>query len=90
MKTRNTLAATALILATSFAGVSSANVSSGALGADVRSAIGIGNVSVSVNDDGVATLFGNVETRSDESAAKMAALEYPGVSGVRSLVSISN
>ena len=90
MKTRNTLAATTLILAASFAGVSSANVSSGELGASIQSSIGTGNVSVSVNDEGLATIFGNVENRSDENTAKMAALEFPGVTGVRSLVSISD
>ena len=90
MKTRNALAATALILATSFAGISSANVSSGELESNIRSSLSTGTVSVSVNDEGLATLFGNVENRSDENTAKMAALEFPGVTGVRSLVSISD
>ena len=90
MKTRNALAATTLILASSFAGISSANVSSGELAADIQSALGTGNISVDVNDNGVATLFGNVENRSDEQTAKVAALEFPGVTNVRSLVSISD
>ena len=90
MKTRNALAATALILGTSFAGISSANVSSSELATEIQSSLNEGNVSVSVNDQGVATLFGIVENRGDETTAKMAALEYPGVTDVRSLLVTSD
>ena len=90
MKTRNALAATALILATSFAGISSANVSSSELATEIQSSLNEGNVSVSVNDQGVATLFGIVENRGDENTAKVAALEYPGVTDVRSLLVTSD
>ena len=90
MKTRHALAATALIFATSFAGVSSANISTGSIATDVQSAIGTGTVSVTVNDAGLATLFGSVETRVDENAAKMAALEFPGVNEVQSSIIVNN
>ena len=90
MKTRHALAATALILATSIAGVSSANTSTGSIATDVQSAVGSGIVGATVNDEGLATLFGSVETRVDENAAKMAALEFPGVNEVQSSIIVNN
>ena len=90
MKTRNTVAAAALVLATTFAGVSSANVSTGSIDLDVQSAANSAGVGVSVSDDGVASLFGNVDSRADEQAAKMAALEFPGVTSVISNINASN
>ena len=89
MTIRNTIAATVLVLATSVTGAVFANVSTGSIGVDVQSAVSDGNVSVTVKD-GVATLFGVVETRVDSNAAERAARNFAGVTDVVNLVNVSN
>lgn len=87
MKLRNSLIA--LVLATAFAGVASASISTGSLGNDVQSAAGSGHVSVTLQN-GVATLFGGVDSQVEANAAELAAADFPGVSKVISHISVSN
>lgn len=89
MKIRNTLAASTLVLATAFAGIASANLSTGSIGTDVQSAAGSGHVSVSVKD-GIAYLFGGVESRTDSNAAELAAANFDGVESVVNRIYVSN
>ena len=89
MTIRNTIAATVLVLATTVTGAVSANVSTGSIGVDVQSAVSEGNVSVTVKD-GVATLFGVVETRVDSNAAERAARNFAGITDVINHVNVSN
>ena len=89
MTIRNTLAASALILATAFAGIASANISTGSLGVDVQSAAGSGHVGVMLRN-GIATLTGGVDSQVEANAAEMAAAAFPGVETVISHISVSN
>ena len=73
MTIRNTLAASALILTTAFAGIASASISTGSLGIDVQSAAGSGHVGV-ILKDGVATLTGGVDSQVEANAAELAPL----------------
>lgn len=89
MTIRHTLAASTLVLAIAFAGVASATVSTGSIGTDVQSAAGSGHVSVSVRD-GVAYLFGGVESRTEANAAELAAANFDGVERVVNRIYISH
>lgn len=89
MKIRNTIATSILVVATAFAGAASANLSTGSIDVDVQSAVGTGHVSVLVID-GVATLFGAVESAVDFNAAEYAAASYEGVDRVQNHLSINN
>lgn len=89
MTIRNTIAVSALVLATTFAGVASANLSTGSIGTDVQSAVGSGHVSVSVKD-GVAYLFGGVESRTEYNAAELAAANFEGVKSVVNRIYVSH
>lgn len=89
MKLRNTIATSILLAATAFAGTVSANTSTGSIDIDVQSAVGAGHVSVLVSD-GVATLFGAVESRVDFNAAEYAAVNFEGVDRVQNHLSINN
>ncbi|ASJ70536.1 BON domain-containing protein [Granulosicoccus antarcticus] len=88
MTLRNTIAATTIVLATVFSGVASANISTGNIHNDVQSAIGAGNVSVSVKD-GVAILFGSVDSRIDSNAAARAAASFAGIDKVINRINVS-
>ena len=79
----------ALALSAAVAGPAASNVSGQSIDGAVRSAITTGNVNVKV-EDGVATLFGWVEDRSTENAAKRAALSFDNVDSVVDLISVSN
>ncbi len=89
MKKYNAIAITTLILVTTFGGVASAGTSTGSLSTDVQSAAGAGHVSVILRN-GVATLFGGVESQVDSNAAEMAAANFEGVECVINRISISN
>ena len=89
MTIRNTLAASALILTTAFAGIASASISTGSLGVDVQSAAGSGHVGV-ILQDGVATLTGGVDSKVEANAAELAAAHFPGVDRVVNHISVSN
>ena len=89
MSIRNTIATATLVIATTFAGLASANISTGSIGIDVQSAVSGGNVSVVVKD-GTATLFGVVESRVDANAAVRAASSFTGVDQVINNITVSN
>ena len=90
MKLINVIAATAIILTTSFVGVASANTGTGtsSLQSEVNKAVRDRGVRISV-DQGVVTLFGNVATQSQKDSAKAAALRSDGVERVINLINIS-
>lgn len=89
MTPRTAISTSILVLGMAFAGLASANISTGSIGTDVQSAVSDGHVSVNVND-GVATLFGVVESRVDANAAEQAAASFDGVDKVISHISVSN
>ena len=89
MKLQKTVSLTALVLAATVAGSASANISTGSLGVDVQSAVSAGHVSVVVTN-GVATLFGGVESIHDAKAAEFAAASFEGIEQVRNRIFISN
>lgn len=89
MKLRTTIAATTLVLSTAFAGIAAANISTGSIGIDVQSAAGSGHVGVSLKN-GVATLFGGVESQIEANAAVVAAANFEGVNRVINHISVSN
>jgi hypothetical protein len=88
MKIRHAVAISSIVFGTAFAGIASANISTGSLGTDVQSAIGSGTVTVFLSD-GVATLVGNVEARTDSVAAESAALNFSGVDSVINHISVN-
>ena len=75
-------------LSAAVAAPASANISGQSIQAAVNSAITSGNVNVRV-DDGIATLFGWVEDKTTEEAAKRAALSFDNVDRVVDLI-VSN
>lgn len=89
MSIRNSIAAATFVIATSFASIASANISTGSIGIDVQSAVSDGNVSVVVKD-GTATLFGVVESRVDANAAERAASSFTGIDKVINNITVSN
>ncbi|NND92615.1 MAG: BON domain-containing protein [Granulosicoccus sp.] len=89
MNIRKALSLSVLVLFAAMAGNVSANISTGSLATDVQSVVGTGNVSV-ILEDGVATLFGVVETRVDANAAEMAAANFEGVEEVINQLYISH
>ena len=89
MKIRNALSITTLILVASVAGTASANISTGSIAIDVQSAVSSGHVNVVVND-GIATLFGVVESTYDANAAKFAAAKFEGIKRVENLIYVSH
>ena len=84
--TRHTLAALALAFAVSAPAI--AAVDTGNLALEIQSAVsGSGNVSVSVDDDGVATLTGSTDPMSSR-AVERTALEHESVSEVVNLIDV--
>ena len=88
MKTSIKTALTALALTAVVAGPAAANLSGQSIEGAVQSAVTSGNVNVVV-DNGVATLFGWVDSYSTENAAKQAALAFDNVDSVRDLITVS-
>ncbi len=89
MKYQNTLAISALAMASAFAGSGTANVSTGSLIHDVQIAVGAtkGRVNVDLKD-GVVTLYGSVQTRRQANAAHYAAASFPGVKTVQTRLNV--
>jgi len=87
MKTLDIAKIAAIALVASIALPASANISTGKLAQDVYSAVGsAGQVNVSVND-GVATLSGYTNNKSEALKAVNAALAHNGVDRVVNLIS---
>ena len=89
MKTSIKTALTTLALTALITGPAAANFSGQSIEGAVRSAVSNGNVNVTV-EDGVATLFGWVDSQHTENAAKQAALSFDNVDSVRDLIAVSN
>lgn len=89
MKTRNLIATFVIVMTTAFTGAASANISTGSLGNDVQSVIGSGHV-FATQENGVARLFGSVETIVDAHAAEMAAANFQGINKVISYITVEN
>ena len=88
MKTSIKTALTALALTAVIAGPAAANLSGQSIEGAVRSAVSDGNVNVVV-ENGVATLFGWVDSQYTETAAKQAALSFDNVDSVVNRIVIS-
>ena len=88
MKTSIKTALTAIALTALVAGPAAANLSGQSIEGAVRSAVTNGNVNVVV-DNGVATLFGWVDSSHTETAAKQAALSFSNVDTVVDRITVS-
>ena len=88
MKTSIKTALTALALTALVAGPAAANLSGQSIESAVRSAVTNGNVNVVV-DNGVATLFGWVDSSHTEAAAKQAALSFSNVDSIVDRITVS-
>lgn len=81
-----TLIAFSLIAA--LTGCATINLADQAIKQAVRSTVSVGNISVSI-DNGVATIFGWVETQTMADTAKRTALSFDQVNSVIDLISIN-